>query len=154
MAAQGLAGRAAWRPRVPAKNRSPTLQEIRRAVSKGEAPPQRHGASFETPNSWSAHPSRRRLRLLLRMRTRLIKQALTHASFFSCSCRETDRGRSGLGEHRARLCPFPVLPVSDFANHSLTLEEYVMRKKACAAFLIVLFLATEAATEEWPPLPK
>ena len=29
-----------------------------------------------------------------------------------------------------------------------------MRKNACAAFLIVLFLATEAATEEWPPLPK
>jgi hypothetical protein len=29
-----------------------------------------------------------------------------------------------------------------------------MRKRACAAFLIILFLATAAATEEWPPLPK
>ena len=29
-----------------------------------------------------------------------------------------------------------------------------MRKTACAAFLIVLFLATDAAAEDWPPLPK
>ena len=29
-----------------------------------------------------------------------------------------------------------------------------MRRKVCAAFLIVLFLATEAAAEDWPPLPK
>src|SRR5262245_59588223 len=29
-----------------------------------------------------------------------------------------------------------------------------MREKLCAAFLIVLFLATEAAAEDWPPLPK
>jgi hypothetical protein len=29
-----------------------------------------------------------------------------------------------------------------------------MRKKACVALLIVLFLATEAATQDWPPLPK
>ena len=29
-----------------------------------------------------------------------------------------------------------------------------MREKLCAAFLIVLCLATEAAAEDWPPLPK
>src|SRR5215510_10539464 len=29
-----------------------------------------------------------------------------------------------------------------------------MRKKACVALLIVLFLGTEAATQDWPPLPK
>src|SRR5262245_38474873 len=29
-----------------------------------------------------------------------------------------------------------------------------MRKTACAALLIVLLLATDAAAEDWPPLPK
>jgi hypothetical protein len=29
-----------------------------------------------------------------------------------------------------------------------------MRKKACAALLFVLFLGTEAAAQDWPPLPK
>src|SRR5262249_20559918 len=29
-----------------------------------------------------------------------------------------------------------------------------MRKKVCAAFLVVIFLATETAAEDWPPLPK
>src|SRR5262250_328000 len=29
-----------------------------------------------------------------------------------------------------------------------------MRKTACAALLIVLFPATDAAAENWPPLPK
>ena len=29
-----------------------------------------------------------------------------------------------------------------------------MRKTACAALLIILFLATDAAAEDWPPLPK
>src|SRR5258707_14392674 len=32
--------------------------------------------------------------------------------------------------------------------------ETVMRKKACAALLLVLFLGAEAATQDWPPLPK
>src|SRR5215510_39154 len=29
-----------------------------------------------------------------------------------------------------------------------------MRKKACVALLVALFLATEATAEGWPPLPK
>src|SRR5215475_13343381 len=29
-----------------------------------------------------------------------------------------------------------------------------MRRRACAAVLFVLFLGTEAATQDWPPLPK
>jgi len=29
-----------------------------------------------------------------------------------------------------------------------------MRRKACAALLFVLFLGTEAVTQDWPPLPK
>lgn len=29
-----------------------------------------------------------------------------------------------------------------------------MRNKACAGLLIVLFLSTEAVTQDWPPLPK
>jgi hypothetical protein len=29
-----------------------------------------------------------------------------------------------------------------------------MRKKACVALLFVLFLGTEAVTQDWPPLPK
>src|SRR5262249_60338051 len=29
-----------------------------------------------------------------------------------------------------------------------------MRRRACAALLFVLFLGTEAATQDWPPLPK
>ena len=29
-----------------------------------------------------------------------------------------------------------------------------MRKKACAALLFVLSLGTQAATQDWPPLPK
>lgn len=29
-----------------------------------------------------------------------------------------------------------------------------MRNKTCAALLIVLFLSTEAVTQDWPPLPK
>jgi len=29
-----------------------------------------------------------------------------------------------------------------------------MRKRACAALVFVLFLGTEAATQDWPPLPK
>src|SRR5262245_49491850 len=29
-----------------------------------------------------------------------------------------------------------------------------MREKVCAAFLVVIFLATETAAEDWPPLPK
>jgi len=55
---------------------------------------------------------------------------------------------------KVRLCPFHVLPVSDFADHALHWGDHVMRKQACAALLIIAFLATEAATEEWPPLPK
>jgi hypothetical protein len=30
----------------------------------------------------------------------------------------------------------------------------VMREKACVALLFVLFLSTEAVTQDWPPLPK
>jgi hypothetical protein len=30
----------------------------------------------------------------------------------------------------------------------------MMRKKACVALLLVLFLGTEAVTQGWPPLPK
>src|SRR5215470_11150058 len=29
-----------------------------------------------------------------------------------------------------------------------------MHKEACAALLFVLFLGTEGATQDWPPLPK
>jgi hypothetical protein len=29
-----------------------------------------------------------------------------------------------------------------------------MREKACVALLFVLFLSTEAVTQDWPPLPK
>jgi hypothetical protein len=32
--------------------------------------------------------------------------------------------------------------------------EIEMCKKACAALLLVLFLGAEAATQDWPPLPK
>jgi hypothetical protein len=51
--------------------------------------------------------------------------------------------------------PIPALPVSDFADHVLHWGNYVMREKLCAALLIVpFFLGTEAAAEDWPPLPK
>src|SRR5215467_3741034 len=53
------------------------------------------------------------------------------------------------------------MPISDFADHglafggySLPVGDHVMRKTACAALLIVFFLATDAAAEDWPPLPK
>jgi hypothetical protein len=32
--------------------------------------------------------------------------------------------------------------------------DIIMRKKAYAALLFVLFLGTEALTQDWPPLPK
>ena len=52
-----------------------------------------------------------------------------------------------------RLCPFPALAVAISATKSCT-GGYVMRKRACVALLIVPFLATAAATQDWPPLPK
>src|SRR5262249_20180108 len=58
-----------------------------------------------------------------------------------------DLGVRGFAD--SRCCP-----VSDFVAQVLHRGIGVMRKIACVALLIVPFLSAEAATEDWPPLPR